>query len=209
MSIAAAWGLLVGLTRPNGCFLALVLGLLLVDRLRSRAIGQSPDRSFVTSLLAVFAPVAGMLIYSAYVQHVTGAWFGWARLHEAWGRSYGGLAPVTRAYGWITDEGLLQVVENIPYDTLNSLGFLFALVMVWPVWRRLGAAYAAFLAINIVPPMLAGGVLSMGRISSTLFPMFLALAAMASPRLITPLVTAFAIGQGLAAVLFFTWRPLF
>ena len=25
----------------------------------------------------------------------------------------------------------------------------------------------------------------------------------------TPLVTAFAIGQGLAAILFFTWRPLF
>src|SRR5262249_39067182 len=132
MSIATAWGLLVGVTRPNGCFLALVLGLLLIHRLRSRAIGQTPDRSLVTSVLAVSAPVAGMLIYSAYVHHVTGAWFGWVRLHEAWGRSYGGLAPVTRAYGWITDEGLLQVVENIPYDTLNSLGFLFALGMVWP-----------------------------------------------------------------------------
>jgi mannosyltransferase PIG-V len=205
--VAAAWGLLVGLTRPNGCFLALVLGLLLIERLRSREIGRSPD--LARWLLAAAAPVAGMLIYSAYVHHVTGAWFGWARLHEAWGRSYGGLAPVTRAYGWITDEGLLQVVENIPYDTLNSLGFLFAVAMVWPVWRRLGLAYAAFIAINVVPPMLAGGVLSMGRISATLFPMFLALAAMASPRLVNPLVTAFAIGQGLAAVLFFTWRPLF
>ena len=63
-----------------------------------------------------------MLIYSAYVRHLTGAWFGWARLHEAWGRSYTGLAPVERAYGWITDEGLLHVVEGVPYDTLNSLG---------------------------------------------------------------------------------------
>jgi hypothetical protein len=30
-----------------------------------------------------------------------------------------------------------------------------------------------------------------------------------APRTVTPLVTAFAIGQGLAAALFFTWRPLF
>src|SRR5262249_15461938 len=128
--LAAAWGLLVGLTRPNGCFLAVVLGLMLIERVRSRGIG--PQRDAIASLLAVAAPVAGMLVYSAYVHHVTGAWFGWARLHEAWGRSYGGLAPVTRAYGWITDEGLLQVVENVPYDTLNSLGLLFALGMLWP-----------------------------------------------------------------------------
>jgi hypothetical protein len=57
--------------------------------------------------------------------------------------------------------------------------------------------------------MLAGGVLSMGRLTATLFPLFLALAATTSPRAVPLLVTAFAIGQGLAAALFFTWRPLF
>ena len=63
--------------------------------------------------------------------------------------------------------------------------------------------------VNVLPPMLAGGVLSMGRITATLFPLFLALAASVSPRAVTPLITAFAIGQGLVAALFFTWRPLF
>ena len=111
-----------------------------------------------------------MLVYCAYVNHLTGAWFGWARLHEAWGRSYSGLAPVERAYGWITDEGLLHVVEGVPYDTLNSLGLIFVLLMLWPVARRLGFAYAAFVLVNVVPPMLAGGVLSMGRLTATLFP---------------------------------------
>jgi len=52
-------------------------------------------------------------------------------------------------------------------------------------------------------------VLSMGRLTATLFPVFLALAVTVRPRVIPPLITAFAIGQGLAAVLFFTWRPLF
>lgn len=211
---ASAWGLLVGLTRPNGCFLSVVLACLITEHLwRARSAKVSmvrfPAYAVARSVLAASAPGVGMLIYSAYVHHLTGAWFGWARLHEAWGRSYSGLAPVVRAYGWLTDEGLLHVVEGVPYDTLNSLGLIFALLMLWPVWKRLGPAFAVFVLINLVPPMLAGGVLSMGRLTSTLFPLFLALAGCAPPRLVTPLVTAFAIGQGLAAALFFTWHPLF
>jgi hypothetical protein len=206
---AVAWGLLVGLTRPNGCFLSIVLALLMLEKIRLSEILKFPNSQMFKSLLAAAAPGVGMLIYSAYVKHLTGAWFGWARLHEAWGRSYSGLAPVERAYGWITDEGLLHVVQGVPYDTLNSLGLIFALLMLWPVLRRLGVAYAVFVLVNIVPPMLAGGVLSMGRLTSTLFPLFLAVAASVSPRTVPPLITAFAIGQGLAAALFFTWRPLF
>jgi hypothetical protein len=206
---AAAWGLLVGLTRPNGCFLSVVLALLIFEKVRVSERTKSLNHQIAKSLGAAAAPGIGMLIYSAYVHHLTGAWFGWARLHEAWGRSYSGLAPVTRAYGWLTDEGLLQVVEGVPYDTLNSLGLIFALLMLWPVLRRLGPAYAVFVLVNLVPPMLAGGVLSMGRLTATLFPLFLALAATVPPRAVTPLVTCFAIAQGLAVALFFTWRPLF
>jgi hypothetical protein len=150
-----------------------------------------------------------MLAFSAYVYHLTGDFFGWARLHEAWGRSYGGLAPVARGYGWLVDEGLLTILQNVPYDSLNCLGLIFALGMLWPVLRRLGLAFCVFILINIGPPMLAGGVLSMGRLTATLFPMFLALAVLVPPRAVPPLVTAFAILQGLAAALFFTWRPLF
>ena len=207
---AAAWGALVGFTRPNGCFLSAVLAVMLAERLwRDGAITRFPDSRTTRSLLAAAAPGLAMLAFSTYVHQLTGSFFGWARLHEAWGRSYAGLAPVERAYGWITDEGLIHTIEGVPYDTLNSLGLIFALVMLWPVARRLGYAFAVFILINVVPPMLAGGVLSMGRLTATLFPVFLALAVSLRPRAVTPLVTAFAIGQGLAAILFFTWRPLF
>lgn len=150
-----------------------------------------------------------MLAFSAYVYSLTGDFFGWARMHEAWGRSYEGLAPVTRGYGWLVDEGLVSVVQQAPYATLNSLGLIFALAMIWPILRRLGPAYGVFIVINVVPPLLAGGVLSMGRLTSTLFPIFLALAAIVPARTVPPLVTAFALAQGLATVLFFTWRPLY
>jgi hypothetical protein len=39
--------------------------------------------------------------------------------------------------------------------------------------------------------------------------LFLALAAIVPPRAVTALVTAFAVGQALVAIVFFTWRPLF
>jgi len=207
---AGVWGLLVGLTRPNGCFLSAVLACLVAERLwRDRKISTSPHVHISKSLVSAAMPGLGMLAFSAYVYHLTGQFFGWARLHEAWGRSYSGLAPVERAYGWITDEGLLHVIEGVPFDTLNSLGLIFALLMLWPVLRRLGPALALFVVVNAVPPMLAGGVLSMGRLTATLFPVFLALAAIAPPRVVTALVIAFAAGQGLAAALFYTWRPLF
>jgi hypothetical protein len=92
---------------------------------------------------------------------------------------------------------------------MNALALVFALALLWPVARRLGAASALFVIVTIGPPLLAGGVLSMGRISSTAFPLFLALAAMLPPRAVTPVVTLFGIGQAVAAVLFFTWRPLY
>ena len=150
-----------------------------------------------------------MLAYSAYVHDLTGSWFGWARLHEAWGRSFQGLAPLARGLARIDDEGLARALMLVPYDTLNALAFVFALVMLWPVFRRLGLSAAVFVIINIVPPVLAGGVLSMGRLTSTLFPAFLALAAILPRRFVLPFVTAFALGQGLVAAIFFTWRPLF
>jgi len=205
---AAAWGLLVGLTRPNGCFLSIVLGVLAIQQ-----VSQSPNRQIIRSLLspllAASAPGIGMLVYSAYVKHLTGQWFGWARLHETWGRTFSGLAPVAEGYGHISRQGLLQALQAAPYDAMNAFALIFALALLWPVVRRTGWACGALVVVNVLPPLVAGGVLSMGRITATVFPLFLTLAAMLPQRAITSFVTAFALGQGLAAILFFTWRPLF
>ena len=65
------------------------------------------------------------------------------------------------------------------------------------------------IVVNVLPPLLAGGVLSMGRVTSTLFPIFLALAAILPRTMVAPVVISFAVIQGLASVLFFTWRELF
>jgi hypothetical protein len=199
---ASAWGLLAGLTRPNGCFLSIVLAAIAAAPLFWPAGARredGPERLRYVPWLAAAMPGIGMLAFSAYVKHLTGSWFGWARLHETWGRTLSGLGALA--------EGLTRI--SSPYDVMNAIALVFAVALLWPVARRLGAASALFVIVTIVPPLLAGGVLSMGRITSTAFPLFLALAEILPPRAVTPVVTLFAIGQVVTAVLFFTWRPIF
>ena len=70
--------------------------------------------------------------------------------------------------------------------------------------RNLADPFFTGLITPAAPFKLAGSITDRGNARDCL-----ALAAMAPPRAVTPLVTGFAVGQGLAAALFFTWRPLF
>ena len=229
---AAAWGLLVGLTRPNGCFLSIPLAVLLVSPWLPRWLaggqglsmagsrpcatassGTGPTmgwREATYGWLAAAAPGVGVLLFCVWTWGLTGDPIAWARGHAAWGRSYVGLLTVIRVYGgWLTDEGLYTVTTHIPLDVLNLCGALFVLALTVPVWRRLGLAAAVFILVNMLPPIAAGGALSDGRLSAVMFPVFLWLASAVPARQRPHWVTAFAVGQGLCAALFYTWRELF
>jgi hypothetical protein len=199
---AGAWGLLVGLTRPNGAFICLPLVLCLLDR--------SVKRRGLLTVLAAAMPAVGALLYSAYVWRLTGDPLAWAAGHAAWGRHYQGLEKVVvDRYRYITGWGLWTYVGQQPYDFLNGLGAAFVLVTVWPVARRLSIAYAAFILINMLPPLASGGLLSAGRFSSVMFPAFLWLALVVPARHRAGWIAGFASLQAFNAALFYTWRPLF
>lgn len=214
---ASGWGLVLGLTRPNGCFASVPLALLgLQQLLPGRATAGSADAqaaprpaAMAVRLVTAAMPGIGMLLFTLYLHGLTGVWFAWARSHEAWGRSYQGLAPFQTAYTWLSEGSLVQVVASVPYNSLNAAAVVFALLLTVPVFRRLGLVWGVFVLVNLVPPLLAGGVLSMGRLTSTLFPLFLALAVLIRQGALPAWCTAFAVGQGFAAALFFTWRELF
>ena len=101
------------------------------------------------------------------------------------------------------------VAPALVFASLSVGWSMLALALLYPVFRRLGPAWGAFVLVNLIPPLFAGGLLSMGRLSSTLFPLFLALAAIIAPRNVPAWVAVFGIGQGLCAALFFTWRDLY
>lgn len=58
-------------------------------------------------------------------------------------------------------------------DLINVGAVVFVLGSVWPVYRRFGVPSAALILVNVLPPLSFGGVLSMGRLTSVLFPTFL------------------------------------
>ena len=283
---ASVWGLLVGLTRPNGCFLSVPLGILALEQLfvrgggfaaggwwhrvlhgnmisgqwpvvsgqlsgtsgqllvasgqssgaggqwpvasgqlsvaseqSSGASGQSSgsgklppttDHRPLAAVLAAAMPGIGMLLYSLFIYDLTGDAFAWAKGHLAWGRQYGGLSNLfVNSYVYVSYFGLYAYTSSIPLDIMNAAPALFVFGMTWLVFRRFGLPYAVFLLINLVPPILVGGFLSVGRFTSVLFPAFLALALLVSVRVRPAWIAAFAMGQALNATLFFTWRELF
>jgi hypothetical protein len=53
-----------------------------------------------------------------------------------------------------------------------------------------------------------GGVLSMGRVTAVLFPLFILLGAAVPRAQRTGWLLAFVMAQALFAIVFFTWRPL-
>lgn len=211
---AAGWGLLAGLSRPNGCFLAVPLAVLAVQREKRKGTGEKERagraKDLVLELVVAAMPAVGMLIFTLYLYQLTGGvWFAWARSHEAWGRSFEGLTPIVSFFEALRDEPWLQLIVNNPYNAINAVGVIFALVMTYSVFRKLGLAWGVFVLINLLPPLAAGGLLSTGRLTSTLFPLFLAFAAILPARAVPGWAAAFGIGQGFCAALFFTWRALF
>lgn len=199
---AAAWGLLVGLTRVNGSLLVLPLALL--------ALAPAMRRSRLNALAAAAAPCLGLLIYALFIWRLTGNPIAFATSHVAWGREYQGLgALVARQYSVLAHAGLEGYVGLPGYNVLNAIGALFAVAVVWPVTRRLGVAYGLFIVINVLPALVSGGLLSAGRFSSVLFPAFVWLASALPSGYRAACIASFAAMQAFGAALFYTWRPLF
>lgn len=201
---SAFWGFLCGLTRPPGCFLSVVLGLMAITPMRQ------PGSVLARRLLAASVPGFGMLTYSAFIYGLTGHPFQWTMQNAAWGRVYKGLDEiVTDRVTLIAQNGLYDYFTTQTIDVFYSLAVILCLVAVWPVYRRLGLPYAVFIVLNVLPPMSAGGMLSMGRVTSVLFPVFLWLGAAIPPHHRMAWIAVFAMLQGFVALMFFTWRPVF
>lgn len=217
-----AWGLMVGLTRPNGCFVSIPLVLVTMAPWLPRWVsgdtgqaGVAQDSAFDwkgagAALVASAGPGIGVLLFCAFMWHLTGDPLVWAEGHAAWGREYVGFGPLAvKWYGYFRDSGVSGVLRNVPYDAMNALGALFVLALAVPVWRRFGPPYAVFILVNMLPPLAAGGFLSAGRFSAVMFPAFLWLAAVLPDRQRGAWVASFMAGQSLAAAMFYTWRELF
>lgn len=216
---AGAWGLVAGLTRPNGCLLSIPLAIIATLEgwrlLRARRREPTPSTTLgiglVAPMLAAAAmPGLGTLVYSFANWFYTGDPLQWVKLQQiGWGRSVDSGALLREQLDLFESLGVLGAARFWPYEVLNFVPAFFALACLWPITRRLGLAMGAFVALNLIVPLAYGGLMSLGRFTTVQFPLFLWLALTLPPRATTGLAAAFAVGQGLIAALFFTWRPVY
>ena len=208
---AGAWGLLAGLSRPNGCLLSVVLALIAVRPLWPvrASVPVAQWASITRRMLVASLPGVGMLLYSTYIYTLTGNPLQWATQNAAWGRVYRSLDLLIADQAGVINQAVYTFAADATVDALQLAAVIFVMLAVWPVFRRLGFAYAVLLLINVVPPLLMGGLLSMGRVTSILFPAFVWLGTRVPADHRTAWYIAFAMLQAICAATFFTWRPLF
>lgn len=227
---AGWWGLLAGLTRPNGCLLSMPLAVLALSGLSARSglsgpapVADSADdrRSFFDGgrprmtrlaqrMAAAAMPGIGMVLFSTYMYVLTGNPLQWAAQNAAWGRVYRGLDRIVAdRIVFVQHHGLYEYASTRSLDMLHGLVVVFVIASIWPVYRRFGLHYATLVAVNVATPLMMGGLLSMGRVTSVLFPVFMWMGAVVPVKHRLGWLIVFALLQSLAAILFFTWRPLY
>jgi hypothetical protein len=194
----AAVGFLVGLVRPNGMLLAIPVAwtAFVADREPRAERTAVPFREqTIARGAAVIAPVLGILCYCAYLWWRFDDPTAWFRGQAAWGSRAGAVPEPSPSIDlwWLAD----------------ALPLTFVLGSIAPVWKLLGAAYGLFIAVNIAPPLIRHGLMSLGRFSSVMFPAFAWLAWRVRGRTRNRLILACILGQAVLAALFFTWHPIF
>jgi hypothetical protein len=185
---SAGVGLLAGLVRPNGLLLSIPIAWLAF-------VGSRDRRHLIARGAAVIAPAIGVICFSAYLAWRFGDPAAWFAGQAAWASQPGTRPPPSSGID------LWWLADALP------LGFVVAAIA--PVTRLFGAAYGLFIAVNIAPPLLRHGLMSLGRFSSVMFPVFAWLAWRVQGRARTWLIVACAAGQAVLAALFFTWHPIF
>lgn len=197
---ASVFGLLAGLTRPNGFLLA---GAMVVSAAwRWRCGAHVP----VGTWAAAATPLAGVAVYSAFVSTMTGDALAWAHAQAAWGNTFTLTGFWVAKWHHASTAGVQFLVE--PFGAMSLLAVCLVGASAIPVARQLGPGYASYVVLYLLPPLLVN-LPAIGRMTVVLFPTFIWLATVTRSRLAFGLVVAaFLVAQAICAVYFFTWGPL-
>jgi Mannosyltransferase (PIG-V) len=208
------------LTRPTGVALLPALALLAWrERDRARALGSLG-----------LAPLL-FAAYPLYLWRAEGDPWAFVHAQRIWSRHLspagplGGIWDGLRA-GWAGVEQLasgshthvywtaVQNTDPIRAATLNleNLAFLVLFVALTVLaWRRFGAPYGLFAAVSLAIPLSVPSehwpLLSLPRFGLTIFPLFLALAALGGrPRVHTAILVVSSLLLGVAVVQWSLWQ---
>jgi len=195
---AAAWGVLLGATRPNGFIVCAAFAWLALEQ----STGL-PRAARLRALVAAATPLVGLLAFSVYLAWAVGAPMAWFTGQFAWGSLSSGMAT---AFDPRWGPALPFRPSDAMVHAANVAAVLFAIGAVLPILRRFGTAHALLVGLSVLPPLAAHGILSMGRFTSVLFPLFLLLASRISQARERRWLVGLLCAQVVVACLFYTWR---
>jgi mannosyltransferase PIG-V len=202
----AAAGLTAGLailTRTTGVALLPALALL---------AWRGRDRSRAFAGLALCVPVAAL--YPLVLWRQVGDPWAFAHAQDQWHRHVSAAGPFGGLWDalvhWTPSGAGIHHAIAVNAEDLVFLVLFVSLAVA--AWRRFGAAYGLFAAVSLAVPLSYPSsrwpLLSLPRFGLVVFPLFLALAAIAAgrPRLHTAIVACSSVFLGIAVVQWALWQ---
>ena len=204
---AGWWGALATLARPNGILIGLPLALL--------ALRDRPEPREAIGRWARLAPIPAALAgFCGYAYTLSGNPFGWMAAQAHWGYSLG--HPPWQQLQRLLDDVLqlgvydyLLASKTAPFELLHGAAALIFLALVPLIFRRLGAAFGMYVLVSLLVPLSSNTLEGLGRYASVLFPAFMAVATLASPRAHEAILVASLVFGGVVAALFVTLQPIY
>jgi hypothetical protein len=197
---AARWGILAGLTRSNGWSIALAF---LVD-----AVVRVRDRKPLVRLATALSPVAGALLFCGYIYHLTGNPFEWMVAQQGWNGRLEPLAFITGRMALLSDVGIAGYLTDHGVDALTVLCVTLMLSLATYLLVQRRWLHGLLIALYLLPA-LALNIPSFGRMTSVLFPAFIALSTVVKGWTFWCTLAIFVGAQVFLASRFFLWQPPF
>jgi hypothetical protein len=173
---AGLTGFLAALARPSGLLLAVPAA---VEAARGWRRARPVER--VDRVAAVVAPVAGIVLFLAWVDRALGDWELPVRIQRDFRGGF--VLPPVRLV-----EGLGELVTDPLGDGLHIPFALLSIWLAWVAWRRLPLSWAALAAVTVVSNLAAANLNSSERYAYGCVPLLVALATVTGGRWWRPTV---------------------
>jgi hypothetical protein len=204
---AGLLGALAALTRPNGILVALPLGLL--------ALGGRPRPAELGRRAAALLPAPlALAAFCAYARRLSGDPLGWLHAQEHWGfvvgnRPWVELMRLLDGLGKHGPYGYFFSDPLAPYYFVHGVVALVFVALTPSVFTRVGVALGAYLAVSLYVPLTGNALEGIGRFAATLFPAFMLLGTIRSPRVHEAILVGGALVLSLLASLFVGFYPMY
>jgi hypothetical protein len=204
--LAGAIGALAALTRPQGILISIPLLLM--------ALKGAGKRELLLRAAALSPIALAFIGFNLFVARLAGDTTTWLASESQWGFTLGhppweqllALIAKVERYGLYD---YFFTSQAAAYHLFHGVAALFLLATTPAVFVRLGVPLGTYVLLSVVVPLTGSGLEGIGRYGAVLFPVFMVLATVKSPRVHEALLIVWSLFLALFVGLFVTWRPIY